>query len=105
MAKNTKKGKFLTFRGFDGTFTPEDCCEDGGIPKAGVLLLAGGIGITPMRAMLPHFVDEGVPVTPLYGVRHCEDAAFLDEFAQVGRLMPMVTLIAQDPSDFCSRPS
>ena len=77
-------GRVIAFRGFDGTFTPGDCCGDHGVPQAGVLLLAGGIGITPLRAMLPEFLSRGCPVTLLYSVRKLHEAVFLPEFARVG---------------------
>ena len=81
---NMNPGRVIAFRGFDGRFTPEDCWGDHGCPEAGVLLLAGGIGITPMKAMLPDFLAQHCPVTLLYSVREAQDAAFLPEFAKVG---------------------
>ena len=75
-------GRVIAFRGIDGSFTPEDC-YDHGVPEEGVLLLAGGIGITPMRAMLPAFLDQGVPVSLLYSVRQLQNAVYLSEFARV----------------------
>ena len=50
---------------------------------AGVLLIAGGIGITPMRTMFAECIARGIPVTLLYSVRLLEDAAFLAEFQEV----------------------
>lgn len=50
---------------------------------AGVLLVAGGIGITPMRTMFAECIARGIPVTLLYSVRLLEDAAFLAEFQEV----------------------
>jgi ferredoxin-NADP reductase len=48
---------------------------------APVVLLAGGIGITPFRSMLKSMVDTGDrrPVTLLYSVPTPQAAAFLDE--------------------------
>jgi NAD(P)H-flavin reductase len=48
------------------------------------LLVAGGIGITPMRTIFAECIKRGIPVTLLYTVRHLEDAAFLAEFQEVG---------------------
>ena len=50
---------------------------------AGVLLIAGGIGVTPMRVMFAECILRGYPVTLLYSVRKEEDAAFLEEFREV----------------------
>ena len=47
------------------------------------MLAAGGIGITPMRAMFAHFLAAGLPIVLLYSVRHLQDAAFLHELAKV----------------------
>ena len=50
---------------------------------AGVLLVAGGIGVTPIRAMLAVCIQRGYPVTLIYSVRQAGDAAFLSEFKEV----------------------
>ncbi len=49
----------------------------------GVLLIAGGIGITPMRSMLLDFLNRGLDVILLYSVRSLDDAVFLPEVAKV----------------------
>lgn len=66
-------------RGRERNITSEVCW-----PAPGVLLVAGGIGITPMRTMFAECIKRGIPVTLLYTVRHLEDAAFLAEFQEVG---------------------
>ena len=48
-----------------------------------VLLIAGGIGITPMRPMFLEFVKRGLDVTLLYSVHSLDDAVFLPELAEV----------------------
>lgn len=83
LADNMVVGRTFTVRGIEGTFTPQDTLPGGKPPAAGVVLLAGGIGITPLRSMLPEFVQAGVPVTLIYSVKSTADAAFLDEFAEV----------------------
>ncbi|KAK9901386.1 hypothetical protein WJX75_009774 [Coccomyxa subellipsoidea] len=70
----------LIFRGVDGDFTLDKAAKC--IPAAGVLLVAGGIGITPMRTIFAECIKRGIPVTLLYTVRHLEDAAFLAEFQE-----------------------
>lgn len=50
---------------------------------SGVLLVAGGIGITPMRTMFAECIKRSIPVALLYTARHLEDAAFLAEFQEV----------------------
>ncbi|GAB2777149.1 ferredoxin reductase family protein [Nocardioides salsibiostraticola] len=53
----------------------------------GVLLLAGGIGITPLRAMLEHHHNEGPdagPVTLIYRARTVADLVHRAEIDQLG---------------------
>jgi phthalate 4,5-dioxygenase reductase subunit len=44
-----------------------------------VLLIAGGIGITPLMAMIRQLEAEGRPYQLIYLTRDCESTAFLDE--------------------------
>lgn len=48
-----------------------------------LLLIAGGIGITPMRPMFLGFLKRGLDVTLLYSVRSLDDAVFLPELTEV----------------------
>ncbi|MGX6607565.1 ferredoxin reductase family protein [Micromonosporaceae bacterium Da 78-11] len=53
-----------------------------------VLLIAAGVGITTMRALLDDFAGSGATVTLLYRIRRHEDAVFrteLDEAARCGQ--------------------
>ncbi|KAK9814968.1 hypothetical protein WJX73_003605 [Symbiochloris irregularis] len=85
LADNMVVGRTFTVRGIEGTFTPQDTLPGGKPPAAGVVLLAGGIGITPLRSMLPEFVESGVPVTLIYSVKTLADAVFLNEFAEASQ--------------------
>lgn len=57
-----------------------------------LVLLAGGIGITPMMSMLRHAVltEPTRPVTLLYSARTEEDFAFRDELESMARRSPRV---------------
>lgn len=73
-------GSPLKLRGPMGAFTlPED-------PARPVVLLAGGIGITPFVSMLRHEAKTGSarPRTLVYSNRRPEDAPFLDELQSLG---------------------
>lgn len=47
------------------------------------LLIAGGVGITPLRALLQRMVDDGVDVCLVYRCRRREDIVFKDELDQL----------------------
>ncbi|WP_085884483.1 PDR/VanB family oxidoreductase [Oceanibacterium hippocampi] len=49
-----------------------------------VVLLAGGIGITPMLCMARRLTERGRPLTFHYAVRSRERAAFLDQLEAMG---------------------
>jgi ferredoxin-NADP reductase len=51
---------------------------------AGAILFAGGIGITPIRAMAQHLQSEGVPWRLYYAARARSFAAFADELLSFG---------------------
>ncbi len=57
-----------------------------------VVLVAGGVGITPLASMLRHAVvaDPGRPVTLLYSARGSNELAFWDELAWLGSRHPQV---------------
>lgn len=52
--------------------------------QSAIVFIAGGIGITPIRAMLKHMVDTnyGKSVHLIYGVSTTEELAFVDEFSK-----------------------
>lgn len=52
-----------------------------------LVLLAGGVGITPLMSMLRHAVDAepNRPVTLFYSIRRIEDIAFNDELTLLAR--------------------
>jgi ferredoxin-NADP reductase len=51
-------------------------------PAHGYLFVAGGIGITPILAMIRHADREGMPWTLAYGGRTRSSMAFLDELVE-----------------------
>lgn len=68
-----------------------------------LLLLAGGIGITPLMSMLRHAVvsEPSRPITLLYSIRTSEDLAFRDDLALIARRYPQVKLgltVSQGPA-------
>ena len=71
-------GTRVTFTGPKGSFTlPDD--------RAGpVVLIAGGIGITPFRSMIKHAAEQRLPLalTLIYSNRTPEEAPFLDDLAR-----------------------
>lgn len=89
-------------------------------PSDRYLLIAGGIGITPIRAMFRHLSRRGADVRLLYLTRSPEHTAFLDEFtvdddavvlhhsgAGAGRLdlWPYLTEPREDTRVYCCGPS
>jgi len=60
-----------------------------------VVLIAGGVGITPMTCMLRHAVqaDPTRPVTLLYSVHTNRDVAFREELRLLGARNPQVKLV------------
>jgi ferredoxin-NADP reductase len=60
-----------------------------------VVLLAGGIGITPLLAMARHAAtaDPARPVTLIYSVRHAADVAFREELRRIERAHPAVRAV------------
>lgn len=60
-----------------------------------VVLLAGGIGITPLIAMARHAVaaDRGRALTLIYSVRHAGDIAFRGELDRLERADPRLRVV------------
>ena len=83
-------GAPVKLRGPMGSFTlPEDSVRP-------VVMLAGGIGITPFMSMLRHaeHAKLAVPRTLLYSNRRPEDAPFIDELTALARRDPHLKLVA-----------
>jgi ferredoxin-NADP reductase len=57
-----------------------------------IALIAGGVGITPLMAMLRHAVaaDPTRPIALLYSVRRTEDVVFLSELKTIAERHPQV---------------
>lgn len=68
-------GTRVNFRGPLGSFTlPEDAVHP-------IVLIAGGIGITPFRSMIKHATEQRLPhtLTLIYSNRTPQEAPFLEE--------------------------
>ncbi|PPF26208.1 hypothetical protein C5C18_05940 [Rathayibacter tritici] len=86
-------------------------------PAARYLLIAGGIGITPIRAMAAELRERGSAVQVVYLSRTPEDTAWLDEFSADGSLVhhssvhgrldlwPLVAEPDEDARVYCCGPS
>lgn len=57
-----------------------------------VLFIAGGIGITPIRALMERMVQQGKDVVLLYGNRTAQDVVFADELTALAK-KSSVTLV------------
>lgn len=74
-------GRGILFRGFGGDFIPvKNNTHD---PRTPVLLLAGGIGITPLRSMCYAFSSAGTDTILIYSTRNLGEAAFLKELQNI----------------------
>lgn len=60
-----------------------------------IVLLAGGIGITPLISMLRHAVlnEPTRPVSLIYSAKSVDDFAFRDELTSIGRRHPQARII------------
>ncbi|KAK9825888.1 hypothetical protein WJX81_001613 [Elliptochloris bilobata] len=91
-----KPGDAVEFRGALGDFVP--------VAGSGpALLIAGGIGITPMRAMLLEFAKQRRRAVLLYSVRAAAEAAFAGELqaladASGGAIRLVLTVTGPDPT-------
>jgi ferredoxin-NADP reductase len=67
-----------------------------------LVLIAGGVGITPMMSIVRTFADNGDkrPVLLLYGSRTYEEITFREELEELtGRLQLKVVHVLQNPHD------
>jgi ferredoxin-NADP reductase len=64
-----------------------------------LLLVAGGSGIVPFRAMIRHLVDEGgdVPATLLFSSRSLEDVIYREELDSLDGVRVVHTLTREQP--------
>ena len=74
-------GSRIDFEGPTGAFTL------GTAPAPAYLFVAGGTGISPLRAMLRHLIaaEPGVPLSVLYSARVPEELAFREELERLAR--------------------
>jgi ferredoxin-NADP reductase len=84
-----RRGSLLTVRAPAGGFTYPHGDD------RPLLLLAGGIGITPVMSMLRHAVADqpARPVALIYSVRTPADIAFRDELSTIARRHPQVRVV------------
>lgn len=74
-------------------------------PGQGVVLVAGGVGITPFRSMLKFIVDKSLPTSVhlLYGCRSDQDRLFapeLDEWAANNANLKVTYILGQAPESW-----
>ncbi|MEZ4180602.1 MAG: ferredoxin reductase family protein [Candidatus Doudnabacteria bacterium] len=74
-----KVGTKVLIDGPHGVFTTKQSKQNK------VLLLAGGIGITPLRSLAEQFVAEGKDVKMIYGVKTTKDLVLIDELKQLSQ--------------------
>lgn len=91
-----KPGTPVLIDGPHGVFTSRMCRSDK------VLLIAGGIGITPIRSLTEEMVGSGRQVDLIYGNRNHETLVFkneLDELAErAGGRLRIVYVMSDDPA-------
>ncbi len=89
------EGALVSVRGPHGDFVFDGAGADH------VVLIAGGVGITPVMAMLRSLTDRAWPgrIDLLYGVRTDQDVVFADELAYLEARFPTlhVTRVASSP--------
>lgn len=91
--RTLKKGTKVFVEGPYGTFTAKKS------KKSKVLCIAGGIGITPLRALIEEFGAEGKPVILLYANKTFTKAVFKDELAQLAKHydLEVIYICSKDP--------
>jgi ferredoxin-NADP reductase len=88
--ETVRTGSLLPYRGPRNHFELE--------PAQNYLLIAGGIGITPILAMARQIAQGGAGLTLLYGGRTRLSMAFVDELATLGGTVQII------PQDECGYP-
>lgn len=66
------------------------------VPAPDYLLIAGGIGVTPILSMARHLSAQGTPFRVVYCTRSAAETAYLDELAAMGEHVQ----IHHDEGDF-----
>ncbi len=73
-----KLGTYVMIDGPRGSFTLDRVAD-----SSAVIMIAGGIGITPYMSSIKSLLDDGKDITLLYAVRSTEDIAFSQELRQL----------------------
>ena len=96
---NVEVGQLLSVKGPQGDFTFM------GHEAEGIVMIAGGVGITPMMSTLRHLTESAWthPVTLIYGTQTLADVIFRDELAAIEKRHPNFRLhllpsVAEDPT-------
>jgi ferredoxin-NADP reductase len=100
LTEELRGGDALELRGPVGGYFVWDAADGGPL-----LLVAGGSGIVPLRAMLRHRERSGsdVPVRLLYSSRSLDDVIYRSELAEPGAGVEVVqTLTREQPDDWTS---
>ena len=98
LTQTVQPGDELELRGPVGGYFVWDAADSGPL-----LLVAGGSGIVPLRAMLRHRERSGsdVPVRLLYSSRSLDDVIYRSELAEQGAGVEVVqTLTREQPDDW-----
>jgi NAD(P)H-flavin reductase len=89
-------GKRVLVSGPYGRFTSEVRRGEG------VLFIAGGVGITPIRSLAEQLVSENLPATLLYANRSSDEVVLASELAKVSGLT-VVSVYSDPPAGFKGR--
>ncbi|MCY3003807.1 MAG: ferredoxin reductase family protein [Planctomycetota bacterium] len=92
---NLQPGELVTLDGPFGNFTPDAC------PAQAFVLVAGGIGVTPLLSMLRTLADRGDrrPVWLFYAARNRERAPFLPELERLKDRLALQTVLVFEEGD------
>ena len=98
LVEDMQPGDALELRGPIGLWFTWDAVADGGP----LLLVAGGSGVVPLRAMLRHraAVDDRVPARLLLSARGPEDVIYADELGCADGLQAFTTYTRAAPPDW-----
>lgn len=89
-----KPGTPVVVEGPLGVFTSDRCLSEK------VLMIAGGIGITPIRSLVEEMAGRGKDMVVLYGNRHHSAVVFekeLNDLAAANRGLRIVPVMSADP--------